>query len=220
MEWPIFGNVPEADIREVLMIARRRTFERREIVFHQHDPAETLHLVVKGRFAVRVATSLGDTAMLAVRGRGDTFGELALLTAEATRSATVAALEPSETLSILRADFAFLQARHPSVNAVMVAILAEQLRRTNARLMEAHYVDADTRVRRRVQELAALYADGVEAASIPLTQEDIAAMAGTSRATVNRVLREDEKNGVLELRRGRTVVRDPEALVRLARIRL
>jgi len=77
---------------------------------------------------------------------------LALLTAEATRSATVAALEPSETLSILRADFAFLQARHPSVNAVMVAILAEQLRRTNARLMEAHYVDADTRVRRRVQE--------------------------------------------------------------------
>ena len=44
------------------------------------------------------------------------------------------------------------------------------------------------------------YEDGV----VPLTQEDIAAMAGTSRATVNRVLREEEKLGVVALARGRT----------------
>jgi len=49
---------------------------------------------------------------------------------------------------------------------------------------------------------------------IPLTQEEIAEIAGTSRATVNRVLREDERRGVLELKRGRTRIVDPEQLTR------
>jgi CRP-like cAMP-binding protein len=54
--------------------------------------------------------------------------------------------------------------------------------------------------------------------SIPLIQEDIAALAGTSRATVNRVLRDAERRGIVELRRGRTVLLDPDALARLARV--
>jgi uncharacterized membrane protein len=54
-------------------------------------------------------------------------------------------------------------------------------------------------------------------AVIPLTQEEIAEIAGTSRATVNRVLREEERRGVIELRRGRTTVVDPERLVRRGR---
>jgi len=64
--------------------------------------------------------------------------------------------------------------------------------------------DAETRVRRRLVELAETYEDGV----VPLTQEDIAAMAGTSRATVNRVLREEQKLGAVALARGRTSVLD------------
>jgi hypothetical protein len=39
-------------------------------------------------------------------------------------------------------------------------------------------------------------------------------MAGTSRATVNRVLREDEKRGSVRLERGRVVVLDAEGLGR------
>jgi CRP-like cAMP-binding protein len=49
---------------------------------------------------------------------------------------------------------------------------------------------------------------------VPLTQEDLAAMAGTSRATVNRVLREDEKRGSVKLERGRVVVLDADGLGR------
>jgi CRP-like cAMP-binding protein len=47
---------------------------------------------------------------------------------------------------------------------------------------------------------------------VPLTQEDLAAMAGTSRATVNRVLREEEKRGSVVLQRGRVTVVDAAAL--------
>jgi len=101
---------------------------------------------------------------------------------------------------------------------VLVRLLAEQVRRGNERIVEAHYVDADTRVRRRVLELGRLYGDDSGPVTIPLTQEDLAEMAGTSRATVNRVLREEEKRGMLELRRGKTTVLDPEALAKRARV--
>jgi len=214
MEWRLLADLPSDDVRQLLSIARRRTFARGEVVFHREDPADSLHLVVRGRFGARVATPLGDSALVDVLGPGQSFGELALLGPEVTRrSATVEALEAGETRSVLRDDFARLQRDHPGVRDVLLRLLAEQLRRTTDRLVEAYYVDAETRVRRRLVELAGMYEGGV----VPLTQEDIAAMAGTSRATVNRVLREEAKLGSVALARGRTSVLDRDALERRCR---
>jgi CRP-like cAMP-binding protein len=69
-------------------------------------------------------------------------------------------------------------------------------------------------VRRRLYELAGIYGGPrrENPVTVPLTQEDIASLAGTSRATVNRVLREEEKRGTVSLGRGRTVVLDLAAL--------
>ena len=75
---------------------------------------------------------------------------------------------------------------------------------------------ADRRVLRRVRDLVSIYGRGSEAVVVPLTQEDIAGLAGTSRATVNRVLREEERRGTVELQRGKTVVLDFDELVRRA----
>jgi len=201
------------DVRELLAISRRRTFSKGEVVFHRDDPAESLHLIVRGRFGARVLTPLGDTVLLDVLGPGQAFGELALLATDERRSATVSALEESETRSVYRDDFALLQRSHPGVKDVLLRLLAEQLRRASDRIVEAHYVDAETRVRRRLSELTRIYAAGV----VPLTQEELAAMAGTSRATVNRVLREEEKRGTVALQRGRTAVLDAEDLDRRCR---
>jgi CRP/FNR family transcriptional regulator, cyclic AMP receptor protein len=217
VEWPLLADVPPEDVRQLLLIARRRTFSRNEVVVHRGDPADSLHLIVSGRFGVRITTPLGDTALIAVRGRGDAFGELALVSPEAKRIATVSALEPGETRSVYRDDFVRLQHKYPGVNAVLVHLLAQEVRRLSERLTEAYYVDADTRVRRRLVELARSY-EGAEPATVPLTQEALAEMAGTSRATVNRVLREEQKRGSLELARGRTVVRNLEELARRARL--
>ena len=195
MDWPLLADLPPDDVRELLSIARRRTFDKGEVVFHRDDPAESLHLIVRGRFAARVASQVGDSVLLDVLGPGQAFGELALLLPGERRSATVSALEAGETRSVFRDDFARLQRSHPGVKDVLLRLLAEQVRRTSDRIVEAHHVDADTRVRRRLCELAETYGSGDDEPVVPLTQEDLAAIAGTSRATVNRVLREEEKRG-------------------------
>jgi CRP-like cAMP-binding protein len=217
MEWPVLAGVPADEVQRLLSIARRRTFRRGEVVFHLDDPADALHLVAAGRFAARVPTPLGDNAILTVVGPGDMFGELALIGEEGRRSATVEALEAGETRSIRRADWDALRRSHPAVGDVLTVILAEGMRRLSRHLMEAHYVGVDTRVRRRVLELAELYGPGEPQVTIPLRQEDLAGIAGTSRATVNRILREEEQRGTLRLERGRTIVVDRDGLARRAR---
>jgi CRP-like cAMP-binding protein len=206
-------GVPDEEIRRLLSVARRRSFSRNEVVFHQGDPAESMHLIWSGRFAVRIRTPVGDATTLAILGPGESFGELALLGEDPERSATVVALERGETRSIARADLARLRRDHPEVNELLLRLLAARIRRTNDLLTEALYVPADKRVLRRLRELAELYG-GDDGHVIPLTQEEIAELAGTSRATVNRVLRAEERNGSLELRRGRTTVLDPERIGR------
>lgn len=202
-----FSGLPQQEIRRLIAVARRRRFGRNEVVFHRDDPADTLHLIARGRFAIRVTTQLGETVTVAVHGPGEAFGELALVEEGVSRSTSVVALEPGETYAVGREDFTRLRRQYPAVNEVLVRLLARRLRRQSELLVEALFVTAETRVLRRVCELASLYGD-----EIPLTQEDIAGLAGTSRATVNRVLRAEAKRETVELRRGRTYVLQPEAL--------
>lgn len=215
MRWPIFDGIPDAEVQRVLSIARRRTFARGEVVFHADDPADTLHLIERGRFAARVQTPVGDIAILTVLGPGELFGEVALLGPEQRRSATIESLEAGETRSILRDDFERLRREHPGVSEVLIAILIGEVKRLSRHLLEALYVPADKRVLRRLLELAGVYgtADS-ESIAIPLRQEDLAGLAGTSRATVNRVLREEEARGSVVLGRGRITVLDIATLER------
>jgi CRP-like cAMP-binding protein len=213
VEWQLLADVPDQALHALLTIARRRTFARGEVVFHRGDPADSLNLIRKGRFSVLIVTPLGDAAMLSVRGPGDAFGELALL-GEPVRSATVSALEPAETYSVHRDEFERLRHEHPIVNDVLIGILTDRLRRLSDQLVEAYYVPADRRVLRRMCELAELYRGDDGEAVVPLTQEEIAELAGTARATVNRVLREAQRRGFIELRRGRTAVLDIAGLLK------
>jgi CRP-like cAMP-binding protein len=218
MRWRLLAGVPDEEVRALLSVARRCRFARGEVVFHRDDPAESMHLVISGRFAIRIATPVGETTLLGVRGPGDNFGEMALVPPGGRRSATVSALEPAETWAVYRDDFDRLCADHPAVRSALAAFLAGEVRMLNARLLDALYTPADRRVLRRLHDLAELYSRGDGAIEVPFTQEDLAELAGTSRATVNRVLRSEQERGTVSLRRGRAVVLDQEALGRRARV--
>ena len=212
VRWELLDGVPSDDLQAVLGIARRRTFKRGEVVFHQDDPGDSLHLVVKGRFAISRRTAIGEEALLAIRGPGEAFGELALVS-DQNRSATVSALDAAETLCVHRIDFDRLRNEHPSVDRMLVSLLAKQLHRMNQLLSEAFYESAKRRVLRRLLELDDAGGPGEE---IRITQEQLGALAGASRSTVAAVLAAEQRRGAIEIRRGATVVHDPASVARRA----
>lgn len=199
----VFGAVPEQELRRA---GRRRRFDRGEVVFHRDDPGDCLHRVESGRFAARVVTPLGDAATVSLHGQGDIFGLLAVLSPDGRRTATVVALERAETLAIPRSAFVQLRASHPEVRDAVEQVLVTQVAATTDRLVEALYTPVAVRVRAHLIQLAALYGDlTASEVTIPLSQEHLAGLSGTTRETVNRVLKQEQERGAVRLARGRIV---------------
>ena len=215
MRWRLLEDVPEAEVQRLVSVSRRRRFGCNEVVFHRDDPADSLHLIARGRVVIRIISPLGDTVTIAVRGPGESFGEMALVGA-ARRNATVSALEQTETLAVYKDDLEQLRREHPSVDQLLFAFLVGEVRILEERLLEALYLPVERRVLRRLRELTEHGEDG-QPVEVPLTQEELAELAGTTRSTINRVLRDEEKRGTVKLERGRTTVLDRDEIARRAR---
>lgn len=202
------------DRRRLRAAGRLRRYVRREVIFHEGDPGDTLHFIDDGRVAVRVTTPMGEVVTLSVLGRGDAFGELALLDDNVARTATVVALEPTTTVAIRRDAFHALRAQSPAIDRFLLQMMSSYVRRLSRQVLDALYLPVDQRVVRRLAALSLVYATGKPdgGVTIPLTQEDVASLAGTSRATVNRVLHELGDAGIVSVTRGRIVVLDPARL--------
>jgi CRP-like cAMP-binding protein len=216
VEWPIFADLSVDDRARVLAATTRRTYAREESIVQQGEPGGAFHLLARGRVAIRVSTPDGEIVTLSVLGPGDFFGEQALLAPRHQRTASVVALEDVETLAMDMARFDRLRHSTPSVEHFLVEVLAGQVRRLTDHLVEALHVPAEQRTVRRLLDLLRQYGAGPPPWTVPVTQEDLATMAGTTRPTANRVLRAMEEAGVLRLARGRIEVYDLGALRRRA----
>jgi CRP-like cAMP-binding protein len=216
MDWPVLAPVPAEDRRRLVAGLGRRAYRRDEVIFHQGDPADTLHLIATGHVSVRVTLPGGEFVIVAILGPGDAFGELALVDGPRPRGATVIALESCETLSLGRDQFERLRASYPGVNRFLVELLSARVDRLNGHLLEALYVPAERRVLRRLLDLCRLYAVDEQRIVIPVTQEMLASLAGTTRPTANQVLARLTASQVVEVSRGQVVVLNHRELHRRA----
>ena len=216
MDWPVLASVPAEDRNRLVATLRRRAYRRDEVIFHQGDPADTLHLVAAGHVSVRVTLPGGEFVVVAIFGPGDAFGELALVGVPRPRGATVIALEPCETLSLGWDQFERLRASYPGVNRFLLELLSARVERLNGYLLESLYVPAERRVLRRLVDLCQLYAGDEQHIVIPVTQEMLASLAGTTRPTANQVLGRLAASQLVQVSRGQIVVLNRRELLRRA----
>jgi CRP-like cAMP-binding protein len=206
----------DADARRAV-VARmhRKRYARGEVVFHEGDAGDALHVIVKGHVSLKVTTPRGDGAILRVVGPGELFGEYVLIT-PGPRSATVTALEAVETMCFGRDDFDRLRAEHAEVDAFLLDRAIREVQRLSTALLEALHLPVRQRVLRRLLEVAQIYeADAGRA--IPISQSDLAGLAGVTRQTANRVLAAVQEAGIVRLERGSIEILDADALARRAR---
>jgi CRP/FNR family cyclic AMP-dependent transcriptional regulator len=214
VQWPLLNSLSPPDRNRILQSARRRHFARGEVVFHEGDPGDSLHLIDSGIFAVQVSSSGGERVTLNVLSPGDFFGELALLQGSEAprRTATVAALAAAQTLTLSGTAFAAVLTTHPSVERLVVTALVHRVDELSLRLLEALHLGVDRRVYRRLLELAEICNEFSPKVVIPLSQDDLATMVGASRPTVNQVLQKLVSRGVIALGRRQITILDMPAL--------
>lgn len=212
LDWVLLKGLKPAEVEQALSLGRWRRYARREVVWHEGDRADTIHVIRSGRIAVQVLTALGEVATIAVLGAGEAAGLIDCHTMDPYHATGAVALEPTESLAIRVDDLATLRRRLPTLDDAMVRFLADRALDLAKQLVDALYVSADARVLRRLSALAKLYDRSDPEIVIPLTQEDIAGLAGVTRPTANRVLKKEELRGTLRLGRGSITIVDRSRL--------
>ncbi len=211
---PLFQGVLPADLDHLARTMIRRRYRRNEVIFHEGDPGDSLHVVVEGRVKISRESPEGEEAIVVVLGPGDSFGELVLLDG-AVRSAKATAAEATETLTMTRGAFSSLVEGSEAFRWHLLGGIAHRIRRLTDQLAEVHFLDLTGRLALQLTRLAEEAAPGrqTEIALRPtLTQAELAAMIGGTRQRVNQILGDFADEGLIRMESGHTVVRDIERL--------
>lgn len=184
----------------------------------EDDPNTHVFILLVGWVKVFSATKDGHEIVLALRGDGDIVGETAGETT-GRRNATIQAIDAVRALIVRYDRFGLFLEANPGANRVY------------RRVVTGRWNDSDTKLRRRVvttgaQRLAALLLDlagqhgrvvnGTIDLTMPLSQEELASLAGTSRATVTRAYGSWRKRGLIRTGQRRVTIIDPKGLLRAA----
>lgn len=201
--------VPEAErlALEARFLVRR--YSRGDEIVSQGEPTTNVYVLDQGHAAVRVTTPHGQSVVTTVLGPGSTFGEIAHLSVEEVRTASIVALDAVTARLLPSRVFGELRARVPAVSTAIAEDLAIRLRDLSERFIELAFESVQRRCGRRIAELADEFAaPGANSATIPLTQEDLAGIVGATRPTVNQVIGELAHDHLIVVRRGAIEVPD------------
>lgn len=187
---PLFTGLAEDEIQELMALAKRRTFRSGEVIFHRDDPGQVLYVMKEGKVKICLISPDGQEISLAVLGKGDCFGEFAILDS-LPRSADAVAMEKVECYTLQRSDFHNAVMKNPKIAIQIMEVLTKRLRTTDEMIEDLIFLDVPGRVAKKLLELADSHGvkaeDGVRI-EVRLTQQELASMVGASRESVNKVM--------------------------------
>jgi CRP-like cAMP-binding protein len=213
----LFGGLAPGDLEAIASRGIVRSYPKGQILFYQQDPGEALYVILEGRVKAFVESEEGAELNLGVFESPSILGEVALVDG-GPRSASAEVVAPARLLVFTRAAFFTLLGEHPGLVEAYLRMLGTMIRRLQDRTEDLVFLDLHGRVAKLLLSFAEGGASGPEGTLLDLkvTQGELAAMVAGSRPTVNQILKTFEGRGYLTIAGRQIVVKDEDALRRLA----
>jgi CRP/FNR family cyclic AMP-dependent transcriptional regulator len=212
---PMFAEYLDADLTRLASVARARSFDEGEVLFHREDPDGGLFVIVSGTIKLVVEGSDGREAFITLLGRGETVGEVAVLDG-GDRSATAAAMQRVEAIYLPRDELLRFLDEHPAALRQLILILTRRLRMAYDHVAELVFHDVYGRLATKLLALTESHgrsgSNGAIEIGLPLTQQDLANLVGASRESVNKAIRQFRDDGLVAFAGQRITVLRPEEL--------
>jgi CRP-like cAMP-binding protein len=189
-------------------------------IFRKGDVANGCYLVLKGAVKVSLPWDDGQETLLAILGRGEVVGEMALFD-RLPRSATVTAISACELSFISTAAFERLAQTQADLHRQLLRIIAARLRASNeAQIL--HHMPLDMRLARAFMHLAQGFGELLPDRRIlirqKVSQAELGHMIKAARENVNRQVTAWRREQLLSRISGYYCLEDPVAVALLARV--
>ncbi len=207
------------DEREVLSdLGRVTVFPPGTLMCVEGEPVTHVFVLVYGWVKILGITSDGREHVLALRGQGDVVGELA---GETTgyRTASVQAIGTVRALIVGFEKFSSFLDSHLGADHASRRMFAQRWNDTVSLLRSRSVTNGAQRLAGLLLDLAARHGTQTDRAvhvAMPLTQVELASMAGTSRATVTRALSNWRQRGIIRTGQRDLTITDLGALRKIA----
>ena len=215
----LFRCLGPADFQLLEKRLVRRRYLGGQILFHMGDEGGSFHIIVRGRVKVTIPSSSGEELILAILATGDLLGELSLFDGK-PRSATVQAVEETETLCLHREDLLALMRNRFGIVEKILEVLARRIRDTDRQLAESRFLDITTRLAKNILDLGDAFGVQVEGRTrigVKVTQKDLASMIGATRESVNKQIKSLRTQGLIRIDKGTIEILNCERLKLKAR---
>jgi len=210
---PLFATLSAEDLAQVAAMTVVRHYDRGDLILLEGDLGGALHYVRSGLVKVFKTSVGGKEQVLRMIASGHTFNDVPALDG-GPNPASAAAMEPSVVYVIGRAELRHLIITRPEVAEAVVQTLASALRHLVALVEDLSLRHVTARVAKILLDQEA--SSHEEQHVYHLTQQEMAALAGSAREVVGRALKELETAGAIVMRQGRAVVLSSERLRLLA----
>jgi CRP/FNR family transcriptional regulator, cyclic AMP receptor protein len=189
-----------------------------ETICHQGDPAVNVFILVTGWVKIVSYTDGGRESVLALRGDGEIVGETGPETT-GQRNATIKAIDDVHALIVRYDRFNSFLDSNPRAGRAYRHMVMVRWKDADMMLRIRPITTGAQRLARLLLDLADLHGRVVNGAvhlEMPLTQDELASLAGTSRPTVTRAFRSWRNRGFIRTGQRHIAILDQAALAKIA----
>jgi CRP-like cAMP-binding protein len=192
------------------------TYKKGQVLFHEGNRPFGLFCLFEGKVKVSRTGSDGKEQIIRLAKQGDTLGYRSLLE-NSKYTASAVALDDTQACFIPASEFNNLIDSNVKVASDLMRLLAQALGQTQEALVHL----ATKPVRERLAEALLLLKktygkEGESTFSISISREDLAALVGTAKETVIRVLSDFKEEGIVSAQGSLITLLKPEKLVRIS----
>lgn len=189
-----------------------RDYKKGETIYFTDDPATTMYLIANGKVRILNYSEAGDEVVKAILGRGEIFGELALL-GEEKRTEIAEAMDNNTMVCPVKIDQVHdLMKENKEFSFKIYRWIGYRMRKMERRIDNLVFKDVRSRLMDFIKELAVekgrKNGESIIAEHF-YTHKNIANLIGTSRQTVTTTLNELRDEGLIDFDRKKIVVKQP-----------
>lgn len=192
-----------------------RSYAKGESFFVPDDLSDRIFFITEGRVKISTMNDEGKEITKAILGKGEVFGELALVGEERRRD-SAAALENTTVCVVSLPELHELMRDRSDLNLFFMRIFGTRQLEMERRLESLVFRDSRSRIVEFLVHLTQTQGQRVGFEWVirkPVTHQEIANLTATSRQTVTTTLNDLRFKKLLTFNRSRLLVRDLEGLM-------